>query len=433
MNNSNPYTLPREEVVRLRALASRQAELAALPVMRVRQQLWTDMNDAKPGARPPFAIETWTFDRDFMPESLYQCRTGYGRSLEMGFLRHIRHHEILNDDHVCPSTLDMGWHVDYNEFGMEIRTDYEKDAEGHVLGYHFDCPVKDLQDGFDMIKPSTFRLDRDGTMAEKAFLEETFGDILPVAIRSGTFGQNNLTQRLMRIMSMETFFLAMTDCPDKLHALMALLKDNARRMSLWAEQEGLLTLNNGNECTCGTCFNFTSLLPRKPVAPGKVKLKDMWAGMDSQETVGVSPAQFHEFCFPYYKELAELFGFVYWGCCEPADPIWETSLSRLPNLRAVSISKWARQEYMAEALAGKGIVFSRKPDPNLLGVDVRLNEDAWAAEINSTLDATANKNIPVGFVVRDVYSMHGNLDKARRAVEIGRREIDRRFGPVRID
>ncbi len=390
------------------------------------------MNDAKPGARPPFAIESWTFDRDFMPSSLFQCQTPYARGLENTFLRHIRHHEILNDDHVCPATLDMGWHVRYDEFGIQIKTEYEKDAEGQVLGYHFDCPVKDLRDGFDMIRPSTYSLDREGTMAEKAFLEETFGDILPVAIRSGTFGQNNLTQRLMRIMSMETFFLGMADCPEKVHGIMTLLKDNAKGMALWGEREGLLTLNNGNECTCGTCFNFTTLLPRKPAAPGSVKLKDMWAGMDSQETVGVSPAQFHEFCFPYYKELAELFGFVYWGCCEPADPIWETSLSLLPNLKAVSISKWARQEYMAEMLAGKGIVFSRKPDPNLLGVDVQLNEAAWAEEIRRTLDLTVKRNVPLSFVVRDVYTMHGNLEKARRAVEIGRREIDRVFGPLRV-
>jgi hypothetical protein len=29
------------------------------------------------------------------------------------------------------------------------------------------------------------------------------------------------------------------------------------------------------------------------------------------------------------------------------------------------------------------------------------------------------------FIVRDVYTVHGNLGKPRRAVEIARREIDR--------
>ncbi|MFW5856379.1 MAG: hypothetical protein ACOCX4_00755 [Planctomycetota bacterium] len=424
-------TLPKEEIEHLRALARRQAEIAALPVMEVRKRIWTETNDAVPGARPPFAIESWTFDRDFLPADLLQCTTRLGRGLEAGFLRHIRHHEILNDDHVCPDTLDIGWHVALDEYGIEIPTQHAQDSEGKTLGYHFDCPIKDLDaDGFAMVKPSTFSVDREGTLRHKAFLEEIFGDILPVVIRSGVYGRTNLTQRLMRLMSMETFFMAMYDCPEKLHGIMRLLCDNALRMCKWAEAEGLLVLNNENQCTCGTCYNWTTLLPKREVAPGAVRLSDMWAGMDSQETVGVSPELFHEFCFPYYRELAELFGLVYWGCCEPADPIWETSLRRLPNLKAVSISRWADQDFMAEALDGAGIVYSRKPDPNLLGVDPKLDEAAWANEIRTTLRALEGKTAPLQFVVRDVYSMHGDLAKPRRAVEIAREEIDRIYGPV---
>lgn len=418
------------EQTRLRELAERQARISALPVMALRRKMWTDMNDGVPGARPPFAIESWTLDRDFLPDRLLQCASPYGRKLEKQFLRNIRHQEIFGDDHVCPDTFDMEWHVECNEFGIEIPTRYEKDSEGIVTGYHFDCPIRDLSEGFERIRPSTFQVDRDGTLAEKRFLEETFGDLLPVTLRSGVYAQTCLTQRLMRLMSMETFFLAMYDCPDTLHAVLALLRDNAIRGARWAEAEGLLELNNGNQCTCGTCFNFTTQLPLHPVQPGRVRLTDMWAGMDSQETVGVSPALFHEFCFPYYRDLAALFGRVYWGCCEPVDPLWERSLSGLPNLKAISISRWADQRFMAEALTGRKIVYSRKPNPNLLGIDVELNEAAWAAEIRETLDVTADRDLPVEFVVRDVYSLHGNLAKATRAVEIARREIDRRFAPL---
>lgn len=424
-------SLPNDEVTYLRSLARKQAEIAALPVMAERRKLWRDVNDVVLGARPPFAIETWTFDRDFMPESLHQCTTNYGKRLEKSLLRNIRNHEILDDDKVCPDTIDMGWHVWTDEFGIKINTTYSKDAEGVATAYHFEHPIKDLdEDGYDMIKPSTFGVDRERTMAEKAFLEETFGDIMPVVIRSGVYGTNCLTQRVMRLMSMETFFMAMHDCPEKLHGLMGLLRDNAMRKARWAEEEGLLVVNNENQCTCGTCFNFTTQLPKREVQPGQVKLSDMWAAMDSQETVGVSPKAFHELIYPYYRDLAEMYGLVYWGCCEPVDPIWETSLSKLPNLKALSISRWANQNFMAEVLDGKGIVFSRKPNPNLLGVERELNEDAWADEIRCTLEATAGKAVPLQFVVRDVYSMHGNLDKARRAVEIARHEIDKVYAPA---
>jgi len=80
---------------------------------------------------------------------------------------------------------------------------------------------------------------------------------------------------------------------------------------------------------------------------------------------------------------------------------------------------------MGDALRGSDIVFSRKPDPNFLGVDVTLNEAGWAAHIGETLDAT--RDVFTEIIIRDVYTVHGNLNKARRAVEIARQEINKRF------
>ncbi len=422
------FEIPKQDREIIRALAKKQAELAALPVMGERQKLWTGMNDGVSGARPPFAIESWTFDRDFLPENLLKCSSNYGRQLERTLLRNIRHHEVFNDDHVCPDSFEIGWHVTIDDYGVKIETERVEDSEGVETAYHFKHPITDLNEGFDMVKPATWSLDRESTLEEKAFLEELFGEFLPVVVDFNPSGLNYLTQRLMRLMSMDTFFMAMYDCPDKLHELLAMQRDNAIRIGKWAESEGLLRLNNGNQCTCGTCFNFTNILPKREISSGDtIRLSDRWTGMDSQETVGVSPDMFLEQIFPHYKAIAELYGLVYWGCCEPADPIWEKSLSNLPNLKAVSVSRWANQEYMADVLAGKNIVYSRKPNPNLLGVDVKLDEDAWAAEIRSTLEVTVPRNIPTEFVVRDVYSMHGNLGKARRATEIARREIERFF------
>ncbi|MBN1581879.1 MAG: hypothetical protein JXA89_14330, partial [Anaerolineae bacterium] len=92
-------------------------------------------------------------------------------------------------------------------------------------------------------------------------------------------------------------------------------------------------------------------------------------------------------------------------------------------LKKVSISRWCDQRFMGETLRGSQIVFSRKPDPNFLSVDERLDREAWAAHIRETLEAT--RGVFVEFIVRDVYTVHGNLDNARQAVEIARKEIDR--------
>jgi len=243
-----------------------------------------------------------------------------------------------------------------------------------------------------------------------------------VKIRSGVFNLTMLTLWVVELMGMEAFFIAMYECPDELHRLMAYLRDNALRVMRWYEAEGLLRLNNGNQESFGSSYNFTTRLP----APGydglNVRLCDHWGCTNSQETVGVSPKLFHEFCFPYYREVCEPMGLVYYGCCEPAHPFWG-DISQLPHLKKVSISRWCNQQFMGEALRGTEIVFSRKPDPNFLSVDVKLDEDAWATHIRETLEAT--RGVFVEFIIRDVYTLHGNVNNARRAVEIARHEIDR--------
>lgn len=124
----------------------------------------------------------------------------------------------------------------------------------------------------------------------------------------------------------------------------------------------LASRNSGTDfLTYGTCYNFTTILPRQVVEPGQVKLTDMWAVMDSQETVGVSPELFHELIFPYYQDLAGMYGLVYWGCCEPVDPIWGNSISELPNLnksrRAIEL---AREEIDRVYGPINGLVNNRK-------------------------------------------------------------------------
>jgi hypothetical protein len=77
---------------------------------------------------------------------------------------------------------------------------------------------------------------------------------------------------------------------------------------------------------------------------------------------------------------------------------------------------------MGEAFRGTDVVFSRKPDPAYLGVDVSLNEEAWRAHVRETVRAT--RGVYTEFIMRDVYTVHGNLKKVRRSVEIARQEIE---------
>jgi hypothetical protein len=414
------FTLPKNEWNYLRELAKKQAELARLPVMQARKAMWYALNDSHPGARPPVVIETWTFDRDFLPARLFQCETELGKQIESQLLRNIRNHELIDDDKVMPDTFDIAWFIEEDEFGVPIQHEAVPDAEGYEIGFRFIHPVQDLAADLEKLKPGKWMVDREKTYLYRDFLMELLGEYLPVEIRTACHVTTMLTHRVVDLMGMEAFFTAMMDQPGLVHRLMAYLRDNALSRLHWLESERLLRYNHENQDSFGSSYNFTTQLPR-PGGEGIPRLCDTWGCSNSQETVGISPRMFREFCFPYYREVCEPFGLLYYGCCEPAHPFWP-EISRLPHLKKVSISRWCDQNFMGEALRGTGIVFSRKPNPNYLSVDAVLDEQAWAAHIRETLEAT--RDVFTEFIIRDVYSLHGNIQNARRAVEVARQIID---------
>jgi len=324
-----------------------------------------------------------------------------------------------------PETFDIGFFVDIDLYGgVKVERHTVKDSNGIETGFNWTHPIKDLKRDLHILKPAVCSVDVEKTIRYKAFLEDLLGGALPVCIRSGTYARSMLTGHVIELMGMEAFFTAMYDCPDEVHQLMKYLSDNSVQVMRWAEANQLLRVNNTNQTSFGSSYNFTTKLPAAGYHAQAARLCDMWGSANSQETVGVSPAMFHEFVFPYYRDACEPFGLLYYGCCEPAHPFWE-DIRRLPHLKKVSISRWCDEKMMGEALRGTDIVFSRKPDPNFLSVDKTLNEEGWAAHIRETLEAT--RGVFVEFIVRDVYTVHGNLNNPRRCVQIARQQIDKHW------
>lgn len=424
--------IPMNERIYLRELARKQAEYAALSVMEERKNMWYAVNDCSPGSsltpRPPVIIETWEFNPDFMPENVYRCESEDGRIVEYKLLTNIRNHELIDDDKVMPDFYGINWQIDISDYGLPTPIEGLDDVSGRNIAYVFSHPVKDLSCDIHQLRPISCNVDREATKAHIDFLEELFGDILEIRIFGMPGGEmeerpGGLTYPAFQLMGTEAYFIAMHETPDLVHQLMQFLTDSRLRFMHWAENEGLLRLDNGNEHT-GASYHFTHALPVDGYSGPEARLCDIWGDSASQETVGLSPEMFREFCFPYYMQACEPVGLLYYGCCEPVDVFWE-DICKLPHLKKTSVSKWCNQKFMGEALKGTGIVFSRKPDPNFIGLNIVLDQNAWAAHIRETLDAA--KDVPVEFIIRDVYTLHGDIYKARKAVKIARQQIDSYF------
>lgn len=136
----------------------------------------------------------------------------------------------------------------------------------------------------------------------------------------------------------------------------------------------------------------------------------------------LSPTMFDTMVFPYYKKIADRFGRLSYGCCEPVHGFWETSLSRFENLGKITVSPWCDQEYIGNALRGRDIIFHRKPSPNYIGVNKDLDEDAFCAHINETLRWARGCHLEI--TQRDVYTVHNDEQKIRRYIALIRQCID---------
>lgn len=413
------WSIAEKERTYLRELAKKQLEYSRLPIMQEREKLWYKHNDLK-GEIPMIHFETWTCEQDLLPP--LNCESEAGRNIELHILREILNHEAIGDDRVVSSFYMMSWWTGMRLFDLKIETEHSKDSEGRDLGYQFRHPITSLQQDVQLLKPSSYWVDREGTLQWKAFVEEIIGDILPVKMGMGSLSCSP-TQHVVRLMGMEDMMYAMVDCPEEFHLLMKRISGDHIEFMKWMEKEGLLFLNNGNDPLAQGSWGFSSDLPGMDFNTEKgITTNNLWGYMDSQETVGVSPEMFGEFFFPYFHEVTKHYGLLSYGCCEPVHAYWEKYISKLPGLRKVSISPWCDEEYMGQALKGTNVIYHRKPSPNFTGVGTDLEEDAFRAHIRKTFQCTQGCKLEFSF--RDVYVLNGRPDKPRRAVQIVRELIE---------
>lgn len=400
----------------LRDLARRMLDYANLPVMTERVKLWYLHNELK-GPRPMVVFESGGAMGEMMPTP--QCTSEMGKFIEWGLRGPIVEHEMLGDDKVVPREFRVGWQIHMREFDMDITERRAADAQGRELGFEMHYPIKDLPVDLPKLKHSTYHVDREATLEQKAAVEEVIGDLMPVVVNNWSICWiGNPSYKVLRLMGMENMLIAMMDYPDLVKQLYAFVTEDIAQFLLWQEHEGLLTANNGNHYAGAGSYGFSHELQPQP---GKVRVRDLWMNMNSQETVGISPEMFEEFVAPSYQKLSEMAGLVYYGCCEPVHSIWN-SLTKLARLRKVSVSPWCDEVAIGEALRKAKVIYSRKPRPNYVGVGT-LDEEAFREHVSQTVRAARGGNLEVVF--RDIYTLSGDNTKPKRAVEIVRQQFEK--------
>ena len=402
----------------LRELAKKQLFYANQECNLKRREEWYRHNDLQ-GERPLIHLEMGTFEQEILPERM-RCTGDFARQLERALYCNFLNQELFDDDRVTPDYFAVGYDSYFTLFGLQVKVQGTKDAEGKTsVGHHFVSQIEDLEEDWDKLGETQFGVNPAASLERKAAVEEVIGDILPVRLE-GNCLYSVPTQMVVHLMSMETMMFSMYDYPELFKEMMERTADDTLAYYRLLEKEGLIlpTTGGGFLGQGSWCYNHT--LPDGK-APGSYTAKDVWGFMDSQETVGISPEMFEEFIFPCYKKISESYGLLSYGCCEPVDPIWENCISRLENLRKVSISPWCNEEYMGERLRGSRVIYHRKPSPNYLGTGTVLDEEAFRAHIRKSLKAA--KGCEMEITQRDVYTINRDIPKAKKYVDIIKEEI----------
>lgn len=415
------YEISAQDRVILRETAKRQLELANREENKRRITEWYRHN-ALQGEKPMVQLEMGTFEQEILPDRM-KCQGAFAREVEHKLYSNFLNQELFDDDRVTPDYFPMNYDTHFILFGIPVKVDHTDDGKGgQSVGHHFVAALEDLEEDWEKLGETDFGVDLEATEQKKAAVEEAIGDILPVKLQMDCL-YSVPTQMLVHIMSMENMMFNMYDYPELFKEMMDRIANDTLAYYRFLEEKRLILPTNSFEWVGNGTWSFTDELPgweewqRRPFTT-----KDVWGFMDSQETVGISPAMFEEFIFPCYQKISEQYGLLSYGCCEPVDPVWDNCISKLQNLRKVSISPWCKEEFMGEKLQGSKVIYHRKPSPNFLGVNKVLDEEALRQHIRTSLYAARGCKMEI--TQRDVYTIHNDISKAKRYVEIIREEIE---------
>ena len=394
-----------KERERLRTLAGAYAEIVNSDEMNRRRERWRLSNTLQERTVPFVIEDNGTFFNDLMPE--LECEGVSEWKFEKYLLQCITNYETIDDDRVCPPYLPVDWKITRPSLCPSLEYTRVPDATGRELGYETNTPLADLADNLHLLKRGEFSVSREETYRVLALAEDLFGDILPARITNNhTVGcPAAMANKAVTWMGMENFYIAMMDQPENVHRFFDFLATEALDFLNWMRDEKLIRDNSGEYCCGSGSIGYTDELPRPDITDEDDFLpEDCWGFAEAQEAVGISNDMFAEFIFPYQNRLAEHFGLIYYGCCEPVHTLWPT-VKQFKNLRKMTISPWCDQQIMADAV-GKDFVLSRKPHPMQLCGE-NFDPQSFTDHIKETLDISQNNFVELIF--RDTCTLNGAM------------------------
>lgn len=401
----------------LREIAARKSKLAHCKRNEEILKMWD--NQAK-GVRdtPTVRLLFSNFGKEVIGNRL-RCEGEDARKLEAILLGKMVGRELFDDDTPISDTVEVALFSNVSPFGSKPNIIRMKDSNG----FHIEPLTDDIEKDIELFLKGTFSVDLEGTKKWCEWVDSIIGDILPVQMVQSSL-RGAITNPLVHLIGMETYYISMYDAPETLHKIMDTATSIYERYYDYLEQNNLLYPTNGFSGVAQESFAFTDELP----ADGPItSTSQLWGFLESQETTAVSPDMYGEFVFPYYDRLVKRFGLLSYGCCERVDNIFEKYLSKWDNLRKLSVSPFNDERKIGDFLRSSRIVYYSKPRAEHVTNRGPLDEELIRKYFKEVSECASGCLFEVA--QREVGTIYGDYERGRRYVELAKETIAKYWKP----
>lgn len=397
----------------LRDLATQVAEVASLPIMAERREIWKRHNHLT-RVRPMILIFPEGSWQELLPEDALQCEGDAARRMERALRMRLYTYAHFQDDTV----VEKEWavHKVVRNTGWGLAPKYRPSTTERGA-WGFDPVILEPED-LKKLRFPEIHYDEGATQKNLESAQALFGDILDVTLRGVNRISFHPAHLYCDLRGLDQVMWDMYDNPGMLHDAMAFLEAGNLEIIRQYEELNLLDLNNDGTYHSSGGVGYTDELPGADYDPERVRTCDIWASAEAQEMAQVSPDMHEEFFTQYERRLLQPFGLNGYGCCEDLTHKLDGVL-KIPNIRRISVSPWADVEACAEKLDGN-CIFSWKPNPAHLVGD--FEEDRLREYIRHTLDAT--RECVIEMILKDTHTCERRPERFDRWTAIARELVE---------
>jgi len=401
----------------LRRLGAKIAQIASLPVHKEKARLWQKMNDLVQERPMVWINEIPWHEMNVNDELTLRTDNLWARELEQNLRRTIYQWEHLPCDMVVNDYLDCPIVYHTTDFGIveDVDTVYT-DEKNEIYSRHFKVQIKEPADIEKIKLPKITYLEK-ATQNSFDAMQEIFSGIIPVKKIGQTHIWFTPWDFLIRWWGIEEAMLDLCLRPEMVHAAYERMVDAWMHELDQFENQNLLSLDCNNTRIGSGGYGYTSKLPGLDYDPDYVRPHNMWGCSNAQILSSVSPEMHWEFALEHDLRWLKRFGLVYYGCCEPLDTKAEI-LSRIPNLRKVSVSAWVNIEKAVNGL-GNNYVLSRKPSP---AVFILWEAEEAERQLREFRDAAKGCNVE--FIMKDISTVKYQPQKLWEWAEIAMKVVN---------